>query len=80
MLLPTRWADIQPGDRLLDPARQMFHVKHRFGGLVVVTDRQGRDWPMTVNPDAFIPRVFEPQDVALNTIRQLFTVEFIKET
>lgn len=79
MLLPTRWAEVGPGDRVLDPTGQMFHVKHRFGQVTMVTDRRGADHVITVDLAAFVPRVFEIQDSALGILRKHFTVEFLEE-
>lgn len=81
MIIPKRWQDVSTGARVVDPAGQMFHVLPRFlPTLVQLRDRSGRTHTMAVDPNANVPTMLEPHDVAVANLVQAFPgLEYLGE-
>lgn len=80
MIIPRRWRDVQAGTRVKDPAGQIFHVLSRFGPMVILAATpSGQRVTITIDPDAFVPTLFEPQDIVLTNLRTAFPdIEYLK--
>lgn len=80
MIIPTRWADLPDGARVLDPTGAMFHVlRGVFPGIAQVRDASGKTYAVPAPPDVQVPRVYETEDMAVDVLRQHFSIEYLRE-
>lgn len=81
MILPTRWRDVKAPARVIDPAGAVWHVlPGTIPGLPLVTIRNetGQTRMLPVDPDAFVPLLYEPEDVAVTNLSQFFDLEYLR--
>lgn len=81
MILPTRWRDVPPHARVIDPAGAVWHVlPPAIPGLPVVTVRNaaGHARTMPIDPSAFVPMLYEPEDIAVTNLSAHFDLEYLK--
>lgn len=81
MILPTRWRDVRAPARVIDPAGKVWHVLTPYiAGLALVSirDETGSTRVLPVDLDAFIPVLYESEDVAVANLAACFDLEFLR--
>jgi len=77
MIIPTRWKDVKVDARVIDPSGQMFHVKPRVVDfLVQVADRHGNVHTIPIDPNAYVPVLFEMYDIAVTNLSKHFALDY----
>lgn len=80
MIIPTPWRNVPDHARVLDPAGNVFHVLPRLlPGVVQVRGARGQTFTLPAPPDELVPVVLEPGDLAVRTLAQHFSLEFLEE-
>lgn len=81
MILPTRWRDVRAPARVLDPAGVVWHVlPPAIPGLPVVTvrDAAGNTRCLPIDPDTFVPMLYDHEDVAVAHLGKHFDLEYLR--
>lgn len=84
-LLPTRWCDLKPPCRVMDPSGRVFFVTAVLPALdgppiALLTEQgTGTRYPLPVaDLQAFVPVVWEPEDSAIKTLSSHFHIELVR--
>ena len=80
MILPTRWRDVPPHARVIDPVGVIWHVlPPALPGLPVVTVRgqAGETRTMPIDHNAFVPMLYESEDIAVTNLTACFDLDYL---
>lgn len=80
--MPVRWADVAGGHKVILPSGRIAHVLERVPGapdLVMLRNDHGDTRPMTVDPGAYVPVIFDEEIDAYASLKAVFPhVEFLR--
>lgn len=80
MIIPTRWEEVPDSARVIDPAGNVFHVLERtFPGVVSLRAADGSTHALSPDPQAYVPRIYDLEAAAVDTLRRHFKTEFLRE-
>lgn len=75
-----RWKNVKTAARVVDPAGQVFHVLPRvLPTMVQLRNNQHRCITLAIDPEAYVPTLFDPEAVAIDNLSTCFTLEFLGE-
>jgi len=81
MIFPQRWKEVPVSARVIDPAGNVFHVLPQiFPNLAQLRGVDGKTHCLPIDPESFVPRLYDPEDQAIDCLRRHFTLEPLRST